>query len=173
MNNPFLWLFVGGYLLAALAVMVLMGVVECTYDPESFRLDYEPTLLGRLLCPAKVEVNQEVASRKREWFEDWRARLAEEFLAECAQQGFSDADCARVQRGELWFGMPKELALLSRGNPTTISRTVTAYSVSEQWVYNKGYADVRFWNGYIFIRWKAEKTLYLYFRDGILTAIQD
>ncbi|RLQ92109.1 hypothetical protein [Planomicrobium sp. Y74] len=47
----------------------------------------------------------------------------------------------------------EEVEKSSLGKPESINRTVTAYSVREQWVYENG--------------------MYLYFEDGILTSFQD
>lgn len=54
---------------------------------------------------------------------------------------------------DLEIGMTKEEVLEIFGEPKDINRTITADSVSEQWVYSGG--------------------IYLYFEDGILTTIQD
>jgi hypothetical protein len=54
---------------------------------------------------------------------------------------------------DLEIGMTKEEVLEIFGKPKNINRTITANSVSEQWVYSDD--------------------IYLYFNDGILTAIQD
>lgn len=54
---------------------------------------------------------------------------------------------------DLEIGMTKEEVIEIFGKPKDINRTITADSVSEQWVYS---GDI-----------------YLYFKDGILTTIQD
>lgn len=56
-------------------------------------------------------------------------------------------------------GMSASVALNSSwGKPDDINKTVNAYGVSEQWVYRgTGYA----------------KSRYLYFKNGILTSMQD
>jgi hypothetical protein len=52
------------------------------------------------------------------------------------------------------IGMTKEKVRNSSwGEPNKINRTTTKYSISEQWVYGNG--------------------KYVYFEDGIVTAIQD
>ena len=55
--------------------------------------------------------------------------------------------------GKVRLGFTKEMCLESWGKPYAINRTVTSYGTDEQWVYG-------LW-------------CYLYFEDGILTAIQD
>ena len=49
--------------------------------------------------------------------------------------------------------MTAEMARVSWGKPEDINRTTTALSVSEQWVYGSGNL--------------------LYFKDGVLTSIQN
>ena len=64
------------------------------------------------------------------------------------------ADLRTENPKEVRIGMTKEEVLKEGwGRPNDINKTTTAYGVSEQWVYS-GYK-------------------YLYFEDGILTAIQD
>jgi hypothetical protein len=58
----------------------------------------------------------------------------------------------KILAGKIWLGMTKDMVIESWGKPEDINRTVTTYSVSEQWIY-------------------GEK--YLYFDDGILTSWQD
>jgi len=64
-------------------------------------------------------------------------------------------------RGYVWIGMTKEQARIAWGPPDEINRTITAGRVIEQWVYKP-----IFWP-YI------GKFNFLYFEDGILTAIQN
>jgi hypothetical protein len=58
----------------------------------------------------------------------------------------------KILAHKIWLGMTKDMAIESWGKPKDINRTVTSYSVSEQWVYGDRY---------------------LYFDDGILTSWQD
>ena len=51
------------------------------------------------------------------------------------------------------IGMTSEMCRLGWGKPNKINRTTTTYCVREQWVYGNGN--------------------YLYFEDGVLTAIQN
>jgi uncharacterized protein YnzC (UPF0291/DUF896 family) len=54
---------------------------------------------------------------------------------------------------KIWIGMTSEMALVVLGSPEKNNRTVTANSISEQWVYELGQ--------------------YYYFTNGILTSWQD
>lgn len=69
--------------------------------------------------------------------------------------GWSKSDCGRVVGQRYWIGMSDKMAIESLGKPHDINRTVTARSVSEQWVYRWG------------------DTIYLYFDDGIMTSYQN
>jgi hypothetical protein len=77
-------------------------------------------------------------------FEKWKKT----FVAKHGQKVLD-----KVLRHQYWIGMTEELAILSLGNPEQINRTVTRYSVNEQWVYPYG--------------------KYLYFENGILESYQD
>jgi hypothetical protein len=62
-----------------------------------------------------------------------------------------------VRSGQLLIGMTSEEVLRSWGQPTVVNRTVTANSVSEQWVY------------------RAEKSVnanYAYIENGFLRSVQ-
>lgn len=63
----------------------------------------------------------------------------------------------RVQVGM----MPLEVRC-AWGLPNDINRTTTAYGVSEQWVYEKYYGEM------LGSTWR-----FVYFEDGIVTAVQD
>ena len=52
--------------------------------------------------------------------------------------------------------MTEEMLIDSWGEPTDINKTITAYSVSKQYVYNHGY-----------------DSQYIYFDDGKCTSISD
>jgi len=57
-----------------------------------------------------------------------------------------------IVKGRVFIGWNKEQCKLSWGEPNKINKTITTYSVTEQWVYDGGY---------------------LYFEKGKLTAIQN
>ena len=50
--------------------------------------------------------------------------------------GSKNAD--RILSGKIWIGMTTAMLKDSWGDPAQINRTVTKYSVHEQWVYSKG-----------------------------------
>jgi hypothetical protein len=58
-----------------------------------------------------------------------------------------------VLEGKVQIGMTDEQVRMSLGKPVTVNRTVTANTVTEQWVYGS--------------------STYLYFRDGVLTSWQE
>lgn len=69
----------------------------------------------------------------------------------------ADAEAKRIRaekkRNGVSVGMSEQDALDSSwGKPRKINRTTNAYDISEQWVYDGGY---------------------LYFKDGLLTSIQN
>lgn len=66
---------------------------------------------------------------------------------------FGSDVAAKILVRSVWIGMSAEMALESQGTPIEINRTVTASVVREQWVYGTG--------------------VYLYFDNGVLTAVQD
>ena len=61
-----------------------------------------------------------------------------------------------IMNGRIRIGMNKEMVIASWGRPKDINRTVTAHSVSEQWIYGT-----------------LRNRIYVYFRDGIMTSFQD
>ncbi|MCF8275688.1 MAG: DUF2845 domain-containing protein [Flavobacteriales bacterium] len=66
---------------------------------------------------------------------------------------YSSPIAIRIYEGKVFIGMSKDEAEESWGKPNDINRTITENLVSEQWVYPNGQ--------------------YLYFENGVLTAIQD
>lgn len=62
-----------------------------------------------------------------------------------------------IVNGKVKIGMTKEMCLLSWGNPKKINETITSNIKHEQWVYS-----TRFY-----------PNSFLYFKNGILTSIQD
>jgi len=65
---------------------------------------------------------------------------------------WSTNDCLTVSNRHIYIGMDKDMVREAWGRPEDINRTTNAYSTHEQWVY--GYN-------------------YVYFEDGICTAIQN
>lgn len=86
-----------------------------------------------------------------------KARQAEELKEQkkqaAEQARVAAAEKARKKREGVTIGMTQQNVLDSSwGKPRDVNRTVSAYGVREQWVYDGGY---------------------LYFKDGILTTIQN
>jgi hypothetical protein len=65
---------------------------------------------------------------------------------------YGEKNYSKMKQGYYWIGMNKEMATISIGTPNKVNRTVGAWGVKEQWVYN---------------------TIYLYFENGVLTSYQD
>lgn len=70
---------------------------------------------------------------------------------------FGKIDAERILNKQIWIGMTSSMAIESRGYPDEKNRTETASGTREQWVYGK----------------LVSYCYYLYFDDGILTAIQN
>ena len=62
-----------------------------------------------------------------------------------------------IASGKIRIGMTKEQCIDAFGKPIDINKTVTANSVSEQWIYKN----------------RDKKTVYVYFENGTLTAFQN
>jgi hypothetical protein len=65
---------------------------------------------------------------------------------------YGENNYSKMKQGYYWIGMNKEMATISLGSPNKVNRTVGAWGVREQWVY---------------------ETIYLYFENGVLTSYQD
>ncbi|HMN05826.1 MAG TPA: hypothetical protein PKD45_08865 [Flavobacteriales bacterium] len=76
----------------------------------------------------------------------YTATEAENYRKKFGQENFD-----RILQGKVKIGMTKEMCKLSWGEPKSINETITSGKKSEQWVYSDNY---------------------LYFDNGILTAIQ-
>ena len=78
-------------------------------------------------------------------------QVAEELPARELEHWQQRENC--IKDGSAYIGEPQERTVkCGWGKPRKINRTITEYGVREQWVYNGGY---------------------LYFKDGILTSIQN
>lgn len=88
----------------------------------------------------------------------WEWALFEKEIADKYKQKFGDEIWQKILESKIWLNMTDVMCKLSWGTPNDINKTVTATSKSEQWVYkNKVYTP---------------GDHYLYFTDGILTAMQ-
>ena len=88
-----------------------------------------------------------------------------------------------IARHDLFIGMTPEQCVQSRGEPDSINVTTTDRGRHEQWVYR----DRRYWvssqaagstvlatvNDGVAEGWRYLSPCYVYFDNGILTAIQD
>jgi len=92
---------------------------------------------------------------------------------ECVAAGYDKVACELVARKQVWIGMTAEHARWAWGWPTRINRTTTAAGVTEQWVYAVDETLSPTTKIVQAIAGEPTKTRYLYFQDGILTAIQD
>jgi len=61
-----------------------------------------------------------------------------------------------IDRKTVLLGMPRTLAHLIKGDPTSVNRTTTARGTREQWVYRSG-----------------SSASYIYIQDGQVVALQD
>lgn len=69
----------------------------------------------------------------------------------CIRKNLGNDDWQLILDGKVKIGMTKEMCDLSWGKPKSINETITSGKKSEQWVYSDNY---------------------LYFDNGILTAMQ-
>lgn len=110
--------------------------------------DSKDYILGKFLYRedyAKKQKNDAIATKQKKDKEQQRIQ------ALVAKYGQSNVDLAK--QGRVKIGWNKELCKEAWGEPQSINKTTTAYGVHEQWVYST--------------------SRYLYFDDGVLTAIQE
>ena len=105
----------------------------------------------------KLEEERKSIQEERKQLQEERERIEKEKeyiqRKNKLQKIYGLAIAKKILDHQIWIGMDKEMAHESLGAPIDINRTVTEYSIHEQWVY---YSDV-----------------YLYFDNGILTSWQD
>lgn len=123
------------------------------YGADQIHAFKEKVLKGLPEKIAAQEEAEEAEERKRIAAQE--AAVREEVERIAAQEAAKEAaEKARRKQEGVVIGMTQQEVLDSCwGNPLKINRTTTVYGVSEQWVYDN-------YN-------------YLYFEDGILTAIQN
>lgn len=68
-----------------------------------------------------------------------------------------DWDWKALLAGRVWIGMTNTQVMVAWGRPTRVTRTSTVSEVRDQWVYEGG---------------KLDGTRFLYFRNGVLTAVE-
>lgn len=93
----------------------------------------------------------EIAKRKAEIAK--KQEIYKKELLSGLTRKYGTAAATKIINKEIWLGMTSEMAILSRGKPVDINRSVGSWGVHEQWVY---YGN-----------------LYLYFENGTLTSWQD
>lgn len=79
-----------------------------------------------------------------------------------------------IMNGDIALGMTKDEVIASWGEPSQVNRTLLGNVISEQWIYELGYADSKTLQP--MPRHMATGTgpfVYIYFDNGIVTAIQD
>ena len=127
---------------------------------------YKKYILGKFLTPddyAKKQKNDAIAAKKKKEEEKAKAEEAQAQAQERKEReqqriqalvdkyGQTNVNLAR--QGKVKIGWNKELCKEAWGEPRSVNKTTTAYGVHEQWVYTT--------------------SRYLYFDDGVLTAIQE
>lgn len=90
----------------------------------------------------RLQREQKLKEKKAEY-----AELEKKYIKKYGQNTYY-----KLQEGYYWIGMDKEMATISLGSPNDINRTVGAWGVHEQWVYDN---------------------FYLYFENGKLTSYQN
>jgi uncharacterized protein YdbL (DUF1318 family) len=75
------------------------------------------------------------------------AKLEKEYIKKYGQKTYN-----KLKKGDYWIGMNREMSTISLGRPKDINRTVGAWGIHEQWVYDG---------------------FYLYFENGKLTSYQN
>ena len=123
-------------------------------------------ILGKFLFPedyAKKQKNDAIAAKKKKEADQAKAEEAQAKAQERKEReqqriqalvdkyGQSNVNLAR--QGKVKIGWNKELCKEAWGEPRNVNKTTTAYGVNEQWVYST--------------------SRYLYFDNGVLTAIQE
>ena len=123
-------------------------------------------ILGKFLFPenyAKKQKNDAIAAKKKKEADQAKAEEEQAKAKERQEKeqqriqalvdkyGQSNVNLARQRKVKI--GWNKELCKEAWGEPRSVNKTTTAYGVHEQWVYST--------------------SRYLYFDDGVLTAIQE
>lgn len=127
---------------------------------------YKKYILGKFLSPddyVKKQKNDAIAAKKKKEADKAKAEEAQAKAQERKEReqqriqalvdkyGQSNVNLAR--QGKVKIGWNKELCKEAWGEPRSVNKTTTAYGVNEQWVYST--------------------SRYLYFDNGVLTAIQE
>jgi hypothetical protein len=98
---------------------------------------------NRFVAQAEVDAEEERATRA----------IRQEFVAKWRKMGWSQRAIDAVLAGKIYLGMNKDMVIEAWGRPDDINRTIVPGKTHEQWVYGLG--------------------SYVYFENGIVTAIQN
>ncbi len=123
-------------------------------------------ILGKFLSPedyAKKQKNDAIAAKKKKEADQAKAeeeqakakerQEKEQQRIQALVDKYGESNVNLARQGKVKIGWNKELCKEAWGEPRSVNKTTTAYGVHEQWVYST--------------------SRYLYFDDGILTAIQE
>ena len=147
-----------------------LGEISTSFDEEKevVILDYSDLYFGvciggicgymsEIWLKKSPEIENFISAKNFERDELKRLELERESKAEKELEKryikkYGEKDYSKMKQGYYWIGMNKEMATISLGSPNKVNRTVGAWGVREQWVY---------------------ETIYLYFENGVLTSYQD
>ena len=123
-------------------------------------------ILGKFLFPedyAKKQKNDAIAAKKKKEADQAQAEEAQAKAKERQEKEqqriqslvdkYDQCNVNLARQGKVKIGWNKELCKEAWGEPRSVNKTTTTYGVHEQWVYST--------------------SRYLYFDDGVLTAIQE
>jgi len=102
-----------------------------------------PLYLGKFLLPTQQEYIAKREKETKQYFTNQKKRMIVKYGKYWGKL---------VGEGKLEIGMTKQMCIDSWGEPESINRTSTRYGNHEQWVYT---------------------TIYVYFDNGKISAIQD
>jgi len=118
---------------------------------EAYRKDKEENARWQKIW--KEEENRKIALAQKEQALEVARRKKEAEIRKARIAQFPIEIQDAINKKSVLIGMTQEQARLAWGNPEKINRTITKWGVDEQWVYGRHN--------------------YLYFENGILTAIQN
>jgi hypothetical protein len=103
----------------------------------------------------KEKANKLIAEKKEKDRKIKEDRLAKQRILDIRKKhpDWSDKTIQAISNKKVHIGMTKDQAIAAWGRPNDINKTITAVVTSEQWVYGQ--------------------RSYLYFDNGVLTAIQN
>jgi hypothetical protein len=138
-------------------VPACVALLACTMNAEA---------LGCVSGESPSECHDQVKKHPKKKVHSPHVELTKQQAAdlEAAEAANSDAEIARLKRPDPKIGMTmNEVTLGSNwGSPDRVNTTITSSATTEQWVYS---GEPRW-------RYFTRARGYLYFRDGVLSAIQ-